>query len=127
MVKKGNCSQEWARCCKTLQRNFETVECRAGTYSKNLFVIDCEGSKDLKQVWAVKVLLQFRAYAGREKIEEELTFIKHIKYSHPIDETDPTLGFTFLRNSMDDEKYQMTDLWTFLKRGRTVMIEERLG
>lgn len=75
-------------------------------------------------MWAAKVPLLFRLYAGKDNFRQRLSRIQNMSISRLIDEIDDTIGCVFLRRSTSDEIDHRVDPGTFSKKWKNVTVVE---
>lgn len=116
--------QEGVTYHETLQLISWIVEGEAGMDLNYSFFLVCRGGNDKNQLWVAKVLLLFRAYAGRKNIGVKLTFIQYMECSPPIIQRDHRLGSVCLWWSTDDEMDHPVESRAFSKNRKYMMIGE---
>lgn len=103
------------------------VESRAGKGLNNSIALVYKCGIEKKLFWFAKVLLPFRAYAGKEIIGEKLSFFQYMECSCPIGERYQTLDCVCLGWSGNDEMDHTMESETFSNEGITGMIHEWFG
>lgn len=91
---------------------------------KSCIGLVCGEGNGRNQLWVAKMLLHWRAYAGKDNIEDELAFTQYVAFSQLVHEIDQTPICVCSRWRSDDKMDHTLDHCLFCKKRKNEGVEE---